>query len=192
MIVFISNITNKAEAAAAKRLGADILCLNPVLPRFKQKGGVSLREAAKIARAMSPTPILVEGAGDDPGLYMDLGALSPDIVKLSADYRTGAEFYRVFRLSCPDVKIMQTLPGDTPADIETALQLAWHCDYLFLSKPNPAIAKQIIMAVGVPVVINGDGLAPDMIKQLDPYGVQLLLQADTKTLADTYSAIHLL
>ncbi len=192
MIVLISDITNKTEAAAARQLGADILCINPNIPRFKQKGGISLREAAKIARTMAPTPILTEGFGDDPGLYMDLGALSPDIVKLSAQYRTNANFYRVFKMSCPDVKLMQTVSAAVPDDIEAAVQLAWNCDYLFLQKPNPAIAKQIILAVGVPVVIEGDGLTADVISQLDPYGIQLSLQTDKEALHSICSAIHLL
>ena len=192
MIVFISDITNKTEAAAAKQLGADILCINPTLPRARQKGTVSLREAAKIAHFMAPVPILTEGFGDDPGLYMELGSLSPDIVKLSAQYRTNANFYRVFKMSAPDVKIMQTVSAAAPGDIELAVQLAWHCDYLFLQNSNPAIAKQIIMAVGVPVVIEGTGLDAEVIKQLDPYGVQLSLQSDKQALCDLCAAIHLL
>ena len=192
MITFISNITNKVEAAAARQLGADILCLTPTLPRSRQKGSVSLRESAKIARTMAPTPVLVEGFGDDPGLYMELGSLSPDIVKMSADYGTNPNFYRVFKMSCPGVKLMQTVTAATPADIETAVQLAWNCDYLFLQDMKPAIAKQIIMAVGVPVVIDGTGLDHEIIKQLDPYGVRFSILADADALADICSAVHLL
>jgi len=173
MISYIYTIAGQGDARAVISAGANRLILSVRGPAAAQKGHLSPREIKKILAAKANVQVVLRGFGEDPGHYMDLAAMGADIVQICGSFTTNKEFYRVFKLSAPHVKLMQTMHAKSADDITSVQDMAYYCDYLYLIPDSLSVAKQIIMAVGVPVVLQADGLERDMLSALDPYGAAI-------------------